>query len=87
MPPTASPSRDVCATARTRRTAIPAAPRVRQARQSIRLADLMHLMSYGLDLLLEGRPSGLIYWRIILPEEPIAPLKTHVLPFAKIARG
>ena len=35
----------------------------------------------------EGRAGGLLYWRFILPEEPIVPLKTHVLPFTKIARG
>ncbi len=35
----------------------------------------------------EGRLSGIIYWRFLLPEEPIAPLKTQVVEFSKIAKS
>jgi hypothetical protein len=34
----------------------------------------------------EGRPSGMLFWRFVLPEGPIAPLKAQVVPFAQIAR-
>lgn len=34
----------------------------------------------------EGRPSGIVYWRFLLPEEPIVPLKTTVVEFSKIAK-
>lgn len=35
----------------------------------------------------EGRPSGLMYWRFLLPEEPIVPLKTQVVEFSQIAKS
>lgn len=33
----------------------------------------------------EGRPSGLIYWRFVFPEEPIQPIAARVVPFASLA--
>jgi hypothetical protein len=33
----------------------------------------------------EGRPSGLMYWRFVFPEESIQPIATRVVPFASLA--
>jgi hypothetical protein len=32
----------------------------------------------------EGRPSGIVYWRFILPEGAIAPFETRVVPLAEV---
>lgn len=32
----------------------------------------------------EGRPSGSVFWRFLLPEEEIAPLETQVVPLAAL---
>jgi hypothetical protein len=34
----------------------------------------------------EGRPDGFIFWRFFLPEEPVAPLKTRVVPLSALAQ-
>lgn len=34
----------------------------------------------------EGRPSGIIFWRFVLPEEPIAPLRTKVVPLSTLRK-
>jgi hypothetical protein len=35
----------------------------------------------------QGRPRGTIFWRFLLPEEDIEPLRTEVVRFADIVRG
>lgn len=35
----------------------------------------------------EGRPGGILFWRFVLPEGPIAPLRAQVVPFSQIARA
>ncbi|WP_380876875.1 hypothetical protein ACFB49_10500 [Sphingomonas sp. DBB INV C78] len=32
----------------------------------------------------QGRPTGMVYWRFVLPEETVAPLEARVLPFADL---
>ena len=32
----------------------------------------------------EGRATGIIFWRFLLPEEPIEALKTEVVPFSSL---
>lgn len=32
----------------------------------------------------QGRPTGLVYWRFVFPEEPIQPLAAKVVPFASV---
>jgi hypothetical protein len=34
----------------------------------------------------QGRPSGLIYWRFVFPDEPIRPIATRVVPLASLAK-
>jgi hypothetical protein len=34
----------------------------------------------------QGRPSGLIYWRFIFPDEPIRPLVSRVVPLASLGK-
>jgi hypothetical protein len=34
----------------------------------------------------QERPSGLMYWRFVFPEEPIQPLAAKVVPFAELTR-
>jgi len=34
----------------------------------------------------QGRPSGMLFWRFVLPEGPIAPLKAQVVLSNQIAR-
>jgi hypothetical protein len=33
-----------------------------------------------------GRPEGIIYWRFLLVEEPVAPLRTKVVPLSEVAK-
>lgn len=35
----------------------------------------------------EGNPSGLMFWRFVLPEEPIAPLRAQVVPLAQVTKA
>ena len=34
----------------------------------------------------QGRPSGLIYWRFIFPDEPVQPIAAKVVPLASLAK-
>jgi hypothetical protein len=34
----------------------------------------------------QGRPSGLIYWRFIFPDEPVQPVATKVVPLASLGK-
>jgi hypothetical protein len=33
-----------------------------------------------------GKPDGMIFWRFLLPEEPVASLKASVVPFSELTR-
>lgn len=32
----------------------------------------------------QGQPQGVLFWRFVLPEAPIAPLRTKVVPFSNL---
>ncbi|MBP1685275.1 MAG: hypothetical protein H6Q33_1418 [Deltaproteobacteria bacterium] len=34
----------------------------------------------------EGQPGGIVFWRFVLPEDPIAPLRTEVVPLSKVRK-
>jgi hypothetical protein len=34
----------------------------------------------------EGRPDGIIFWRFLLAEEPVTPLRTQVVPLAELRK-